>query len=121
MLFTDEACVTCDGVFNSDNLHMMQNDNPHAVFMCGLLYIFNNCLVELYLLPSRLTGDMYPVFLREMLSNLVEDVPLPICRRMWFQQDGAPSYFSRIMRQHLDNTLANRWIGRNGPVTWPTK
>ena len=45
-----------------------------------------------YLLPTRLTGDLYEVFLRKILPELLDDVPLCIRRQMWFQQSGAPAY-----------------------------
>ncbi|GFX43429.1 transposable element Tcb1 transposase [Trichonephila clavipes] len=38
-----------------------------------------------------------------------------------FQQDGAPSHYARHVREHLDRTFPNRWIGRGGPVTWPPR
>ncbi|GFU75697.1 uncharacterized protein TNCV_3712421 [Trichonephila clavipes] len=40
---------------------------------------------------------------------------------MWFQQDGAPAHFSISVRNHLDATCGERWIGRGGPVHWPPR
>ena len=33
ILFTDEACFTRDGYFNSRNSHIWDDENPHAVFI----------------------------------------------------------------------------------------
>jgi hypothetical protein len=40
---------------------------------------------------------------------------------MWFQHDGAPAHCTNVVCQYLDETLANRWIGRGGPITWPPR
>ncbi|GIY04541.1 hypothetical protein CEXT_257231 [Caerostris extrusa] len=47
------------------------------------------------------------------------DVPVQIRRRMWFQNDGAASHCEISVRDHLDRTLGNRWIGRDGPQDHP--
>jgi hypothetical protein len=38
-----------------------------------------------------------------------------------FQQDGAPPHWGRIVRDYLDATFPNRWLGRNGPLAWPPR
>ncbi|KAJ4440129.1 hypothetical protein ANN_08267 [Periplaneta americana] len=35
--------------------------------------------------------------------------------------DGAPPHFGRHVRNHLNATFPDRWIGRGGPVTWPPR
>jgi hypothetical protein len=49
-------------------------------------------LIGPYLLPLRLTGDIYLTFLQEILPKLLEVVPLEVRREMWFQHDGAPAH-----------------------------
>jgi hypothetical protein len=44
-------------------------------------------------------------------------VPLEVRREMWFQHDGAPTHYTNVLREYLDETFANRWIGRGGPMT----
>ena len=39
----------------------------------------------------------------------------------YFQQDGAPAHYGRIVRDWLDTTFPNRWIGRRGPIEWPAR
>jgi hypothetical protein len=36
-------------------------------------------------------------------------------------QDGAPPRVLRIVRQPLNQTLGEQWIGRRGPVKWPAQ
>jgi len=36
-------------------------------------------------------------------------------------QDGAPSHFSSIAREFLNNNYTNIWIGRRGPIAWPAR
>ena len=39
---------------------------------------------------------------------------------MWLQHDGAPAYFAKAIRDYLNNTFQQLWIGCGGPVPWPT-
>ena len=38
-----------------------------------------------------------------------------------FQQDGAPPHWGLIVRNFLNETFPNRWIGRNDPTPWPPR
>jgi hypothetical protein len=40
---------------------------------------------------------------------------------MWFMHDGAPPHFLGIVREHLNLTFAEQWIGRGGPVNRPAR
>ncbi|GFY14330.1 uncharacterized protein TNCV_1020951 [Trichonephila clavipes] len=78
-------------------------------------------LVGPYILPDRLTGPRYLIFLEQILPELLDSAHVTAATRtsMWFQQDGAPAHFSISVRNHLDATCGERWIGRGGPVHWP--
>ncbi|GBN28044.1 hypothetical protein AVEN_71911-1 [Araneus ventricosus] len=39
--------------------------------------------------------------------------------RIMFQQDGAPPHCGSLVRDFLDETFPDRWIGRDGPTLWP--
>ena len=58
--------------------------------------------------------------IRDQFHELIDDVDLETRRRMWFQQDGAAPHFALIVRDFLNQQYAGRWIGRGGPVNWPT-
>lgn len=130
VLFTDEATFTRAGLFNTHNMHSWEEENPHEVHRFRFQHRFSvnvwagivgDCLIGPYLMPSPLNGQRYGTFLRETLPLLLQDVPLDVRRRMWFQHDGAPAHSSRIARQYLNERFGDRWIGRNGPVPWPPR
>ena len=52
---------------------------------------------------------------------MITDVPPRIRRVMWFQQDGAPAHYAPEMRNYLNATFPNQWIGRGGPVPWSAR
>ncbi|GFX00424.1 uncharacterized protein TNCV_2090741 [Trichonephila clavipes] len=124
VLFCDEATFSREGVFNTHNAHMWALNNPHNTQPRAMQQRFTvnvwagivgDSLLGPYILPPRLDSHKYLVFLQEVLPELLTDVPAPIRRRMWLQQDGAPSHYARHVREHLDRTFSNRWIGRGVP------
>ncbi|GBM38319.1 hypothetical protein AVEN_158348-1 [Araneus ventricosus] len=38
-----------------------------------------------------------------------------------FQQDGAPPQYGNIVREFLDTTFPQRWIGRGAVIAWPPR
>jgi hypothetical protein len=40
---------------------------------------------------------------------------------MWYMHDGAPAHFSHAVRDVLNNTCHDWWIGRGGPTAWPPR
>ena len=72
-------------------------------------------------MPSPLTGQRNTMFLSDTLPLLLDDVPLGVRRRMWFQHDGTPAHNAVNARRHLNEVFGNRWIGRNGPVAGPAR
>ena len=69
----------------------------------------------------QLNGANYLVFLQQVLSELLEELPLEIRRAMWFQHDGAPAHFDNEVCAHLNDTFGSRWVGRGGPIAWPPR
>ena len=63
-------------------------------------------------MPSPLGEEIYQMFLREVLPELLEDVPLGIRRRMWFQHDGAPPHFYRNARKFVNNDFPIIYVDR---------
>lgn len=130
ILFTDEASFTREGVFNSRNSHFWSDENLYVTvtrsnqrkFSVNMWAgIINDYLIGPYILPPRLTGRIYSIFLEEVLPGLLEDIPLDIRQHLWFQHDGAPAHFSVDVQEHLNATFGGRWIGRGGPVAWPPR
>ena len=130
ILFTDEAHFTQEGVFNQHNLHQWREENPRAIREHGFQHrysvnvwagILGDRIIGPHIFPGHLTGEMYSTFLDLTLPQLLEDVPLNILCRMWYQHDGAPAHFSIAARQVLNDKYPNRWIGRGGTVPWPPR
>ena len=48
-----------------------------------------------YFFEGRLTGQVYANFIRNVLPQLMEDVPLHVRMNMWMQHDGAPPHYAR--------------------------
>jgi hypothetical protein len=118
------SSITCEGVFNS---HTWAQHNPHVTRQWGhqvcwsinvWASIIGNCVVGPYLLPNRLNGPAYCVFLQEVLPVLLEDTPLAV-RDMQFQHNGAPAHFSADPT--APQQFPDRWIGCGGPVSWPVR
>lgn len=130
ILFTDEATFTRDGIFNTKNSHVWADENPNAKIERGHQRRFKinvwagligGYFIGPYILPASLSGRNYLIFLQEVLDELLEDLPLELRTEMFFQHDGAPAHFTTEVRQHLDETYPNRWIGRGGPISWPPR
>ncbi|GIX71294.1 uncharacterized protein CEXT_611611 [Caerostris extrusa] len=88
ILWADEARFTRDGVFNSHNSHMYlppilmpsaRRTSGPLVCKCGAIMLGNR-LIGPYLLPERLTGHSYLIFIRDVLSDVLDDMPLAAIR-----------------------------------------
>ena len=128
VLVTDEKGFSREGTFNPHNNHLWSEENPHGMHVRGYQEKFSinvwagicgNCLVGPYILPERLNGHNYLVFLQQVLPEFLEaELPLPLLFNHWFQHDGCPAHYALPVRAHLDQVYPNRWIGRGGPVAW---
>lgn len=127
ILFTDEASFGHDGLINLHNEHFWSDENPHLSIERGYQNKFSvnvwagiigDYLIGPHFFPQRLNGEVYLDFLRNHLPVLLEDVPIGLRNTMWLLQDGAPPHFSLAVRQFLNETFPERWIGRGGFVQW---
>lgn len=132
ILWMDEAQFTRDGITNCRNLHQWSNkgDNPRlkrastyqVKFSVNVwVGLIDNLLIGPVILPPGLTGARFLDFLRDELPPLLENVPLELRRGMYLQMDGCPAHYAAIVRQFLDETYPNHWIGRRGPIAWPAR
>ena len=128
ILWTDEANFRRTGVFNIHNMHHWAVENPRIIrdhhfqhhFGVNLWAgIMNGAIIGPFELPARLRGPDYLNFLQNDLPNLLENLPLAIRAQMWFQHDGAPAHWARVVRQFLNAVFPERWIGRGGTIQWP--
>jgi len=127
---TDEKTFAREGSFNAHNNHFWSEANPHAMHLRGYQQRFSvnvwagivgDYLLGPYILPVRLNGPNYLIFLQEQFSEYLDELPLQLWRDMWWQPDGCPAHFDRNVRDHLNQVFPNRWIGRGGPRPWPPR
>ena len=96
VLFTTECRFTRDALFNSRTSHVWVDENlhthhAHRFQQCFGINVWagivDGCLIGPYLLPPRLTGHTYCIFLREVLGELLEDVTVhpstPLVSTRW--------------------------------------
>lgn len=130
IIFSDEATFTREGVHNYHNCHYWSQVNPHVVVRGSFQHRFsinvwagivNGMLLGPYILPNRMTGANYLLFLQNTLPELLENVSLNVRQQAWFQHDGAPPHYALNVREHLNQVFEDRWIGRGGPVAWPAR
>lgn len=130
ILWTDESTFKKDGFMNMHNLHSYALENQHLMreqrsqyrFKVNLWTgILNGQIIGPFELPENLNGEIYHDFLEDELPNLLEDAPLATRRAMWLQNDGCPAHYARGVRNYLDQTYPQRWIGRLGPILWPPR
>ncbi|XP_011690584.1 PREDICTED: uncharacterized protein LOC105451681 [Wasmannia auropunctata] len=114
--FSSGAQDTGDILADSLVLHPCQQ-----ALLCPVHYVTAR-LIGPYILPPRLTGPRYLIFLQEVLEFL-EDVRLDIWKEMWFQHDGAPAHFEVRVRNPSQRRVfgVSWWIDRGGPHAWPQR
>ena len=79
---------------------------------CGMT---SGGLIGPYFFDVSVTGESYLGMLETYVWPKVKQ------RRLYFQQDGAPSHYSLVVREWLDQKFPGRWIGRRGPIEWPAR
>jgi hypothetical protein len=126
-LFTDEAGFIRDRIINFLTSHAWAGENPHATFQSRYQHRFSinlwagilgERLIGPYVLLQRLTEHSYLNFTVNTLPELLEDVPLGRRAQMWFIHDGALFHFTITVREHLQNTYPERWVGRGRTIAW---
>ena len=83
---------------------------------CSLL---GNKLIGPFVFDNNLTGNTYEVFLWNVLPGLLEDNLLMIRSQMYFQHDEAPPHYTWHVREYLNESFPNCWLGCGGPIAWP--
>ena len=62
-----------------------------------------------------MTTLKYVEILKELFEEL-DNLPLAQTQQLFFQQDGAPAYNSRIVKELLIQQFGEQFIGTYGPV-----
>lgn len=87
--------------------------------------IIGDKIIGPFFFEDNLNGDLYLNFLQTFLipelQRIFPDDDGNLDQRVFFQQDGAPPHFARNVREFLNVTFPNRWIGRRGFIEWPPR
>lgn len=130
IMFSDEATFRSNGSVNRHNMHYYSTVNPLWVrevqnqnhwslnVWCG---IKNHRIIGPYFFREPLNGPRYLNFLQNELPHLLEELPDIETEQMWIQQDGAPPHYHRQVREFLHHHYPQKWIGRDGFISWPPR
>lgn len=130
ILWTDEATFNSDGRVNLHNMHYWSAENPHWLrevqhqgrwslnVWCGII---GDRIIGPHFFDQALTGIRFLEFLINDFPILLEDVPLETRRTMFLQLDGCPAHYSINVRNHINGTFRERWIGRGSLFPWPAR
>lgn len=130
IIWSDESCFTRRGVVNYHNLRVWATENPRTVrprnfqqeFSANVwMGIVDNIVLGPYVLPHRVTGQIFLEFLQDNHLEFLDNLPLNTRNQLFFQLDGCPAHYFRLVRNWLDTNYNERWIGRGGPVAWPPR
>jgi len=130
VIFSDESLFTREGIFNSHNMHVWNDENPRTIRVRNYQIrwkinvwagIMGTKILGPVILPETLNGASYLEFLAENLPDFLEEIPLLDRNRLIFQQDGAGPHNARIVTNYLNQQFPGRWMGRYGPIHWPAR
>lgn len=130
IMSSDESSFYLSGAVHTKNRRYWSDINPHVFQEAHLqnnprlnvwCALYRDQLIGPYFIDGNLDGMGYLNLLNDVLRPFLDELPLQRRLNFYFQQDGAPPHFSRVVRAWLDVYLPGRWIGRGGPIPWPAR
>lgn len=131
--FSDESTFHLTGYVNRHNCRYWSEANPNEHreahtqrpqkrnVWAGIL---GNEIIGPFFIEGNLDSAKYILLLH---NQIVPTMRVSAARQniawtdVYFQQDGAPAHYARLVREYLDLVFPNRWIGRLGPILWPPR
>ena len=122
--FSDKAMFHVFGKLNKHNVKIWGSEHLHEIrehernslkvnVWCGIMC--NQVIGPFFFHETTITADIYLDLLTKYVTpQLINSEPNII-----FQQDGAPLHWGLCVCQFLNETFSDRWIGRDGPISWP--
>lgn len=129
MCFTDECTFFLNQHPNTQNTRYWATENPHVYVDTHTQYrqkinvwagILGNNIIGPFFVNETLTGERYLQLLMEDICPTVDAVADDV-HTVWYQHDGAPGHYYRPVREFLNQTFENSWIGRGGAIQWPPR
>lgn len=130
IIWTDEAHITSEGIFNRNNNHFWSDINPHQnvarIFQGRFGFhvwvaLRNNSVFAYHIYQGNLNANLYKRILEDNIIEQLDNMPLVESNRAFFQQDGAPAHNSHLIREVLNTNFGENWMGTNGPIRWPAR
>ena len=118
-----QCCFLMKLIFMWMDLHGMDSVKEQGVkkvtVWCG---IYRDRLIGPFMFHDTVNGNNISMLKHQMMPALHNDHPV------WFQQDGAPTYYATLVRNWLDKEFPNQWTldwtsGHSGlaaKVSWPS-
>ena len=118
--FSDESTFHISGLINRhnsriwglQNLHetyKLERDSPKLNAWCGIMH--DKIIGPFFFAEKSITAQIYLDLLTEYVSPQLEQYQPQVIS----QQDGATPDWGLEVRQFLNGTFPERWIGRDGP------
>lgn len=130
IIFSDEATFSTNGTVSSQHVRYWSNHNPYfriarnrqysakVNVWCAISY---HGIIGPYFFENTVNQHTYLDMLQHFLNERLDDLPINYRARCYFQQDGCPVHYARIVVEWLNQQFGENWIGRNGPVLWPPR
>lgn len=99
IMFSDEAMFSTNGTVSSQHVRYWSDVNPHFRILNKRQYFVkvNVWCTIAYFFEDNVNQHTYLDMLPNFLSDALDDLPLDYRQLMYFQQDGCPAHFSRIV------------------------
>jgi len=129
IIFSDEATFMLNGTVNRHNCRYWSQINPRWMEEVKTqkpqkVNVWTGIVGHNFIGPFFINGNLTSeVYLNLLVENVIPqlEVLYPDRQNIWFQQDGAPAHFGLIVRNFLNETFPNQWIGRRGEIEWPAR
>lgn len=128
--FSDEATFELNGNVNRQNFRYWAPENPDWMRDSHTQYpqklnvwagILCNRIIGPFFIDGNLNAEKYVALLKDKIIPAIQEIAGQVFNDVWFQQDGAQVHFSLIVRELLNETFPDRWIGRRGALEWPPR
>lgn len=130
IVFSDEASFLLNGSVNRHNFRYWAQENPRWMTEAHTQHpekvnvwagLIGTRVVGPFFIEGNLNANSYEELLRTRVIPSLMELLGPQFQQIWFQQDGAPPHFALQVRQLLDTTFPEKWIGRRGHIEWPAR
>ena len=124
--FSDESTFHVSGLLNRDNLRIWDSENPDDTcevepdspklnVWCGIMH--DKIIGPFFFAEKSITALIYLDVLTEYVSPKLKQYQPQVI----FPRGGAPPHWGLEVHQFLNETFPDRWIGCDGPISWPPR